>query len=188
MSLKNVNEVVSDVKQFWIGSDKVMVSSAGKWITNTFEMTLTSNPPPLGKEFPDFERLMELEWRKSTDLQIKKEPSLESKRFCTVLNLPNFKMGFLYMGRRTNYPRHSHTPEEIYHVIAGSCLRLCRSGMENKMMKVGDIWYHESEEAHGLQTDNSPVLIAWAWMGNLNGSYYFCDAPEAKIDNSYVFK
>ena len=54
MSLKNVNEVVCDVKQFWIGSDKVMISSAGKWITNTFEMTLTSNPPPLGKEFPDF--------------------------------------------------------------------------------------------------------------------------------------
>merc|ERR1712226_1078486 len=106
-------------KHSWIGSNDALISSAGKCISNTYETNLMSNPPPLSNEFQEYKSLMELERRKSTDLQIKKEPSLESKRFCTVLNLPKFKMGFLYMSQGTNYPRHSHTPEEIYHVIAG---------------------------------------------------------------------
>jgi len=187
-SRKNIDQIVAEVKETWSVSPNVKVSTVSSHIPETFKKTLAVNSPPLDNTFPEYESLMCLQWRKSTELQLRKDPSLESKYFCTIVNFADFKMGFLYLGSNTNYPRHAHTPEEIYHVVAGNCVRLCKPGKETKMANVGDIWVHESEEGHGLQTENSPVLIAWAWMGNMGGNYYFCDTPEAKTDYSYVYK
>ena len=97
-------------------------------------------------------------------------------------------MGFLYLGAQTRYPEHAHAPEEIYQVVAGNCLRLLGSEDEKQPVQSGDVWFHESEEVHGLQTEDSAVLIAWAWTGQLKGSYYFCDTPDGKIDCSYAYE
>jgi hypothetical protein len=185
---KSIARIVSEVKEAWSVSPNVKVSTVSSRIPDRFKKTVALNSPPLDNTFPEYESLMCLEWRKSTELQLQKDPSLESKRFCTIVNFADFKMGFLYLGSNTNYPRHAHTPEEIYHVVDGNCLRLCKPGKQTKVADNGDIWVHESEEAHGLQTPNSPVLIAWAWWGNMGGCYYFCDTPEEKSDYSYVYK
>ena len=180
--------IVANVKETWRVSPNKKVSSVSVLIPEKLNSTLAENSPPLSKTFPEYTNLMDLEWRKSTEVQLLKDASLYSKRFCTIVNFPDFKMGFLYLAPDTFYPRHSHTPEEIYHVVAGSCVRLCKPGDETIVADVGDVWVHESEEPHGLQAKRSPVLIAWAWMGNMGGSYYFSDTPEEKTDYSYVYK
>ena len=185
---KNICQILADIKEAWSKSSNLHVFHASNRIPDECTKTLATNPPPISHTCPEFQSLMNIEWRKSTELQLQKDPTLESKRFCTIVDFKDFKMGFVYMGPYTNFPEHAHTPEEIYHVVAGKCLRISGSINGINPVEVGDIWFHESKESHGLKTEDSSVLIAWAWFGNLDGPYYFCDAPKRIIDCNYVSK
>ena len=183
-----INQLVAYVKDTWTKCSDSRISCVGNRLSGFCKYTLPKNAPPLSDTFMEFASLTNLEWKNSTTLQLEKDPSLASKRFCTVLDLDDVKMGFLYLGAQTRYPEHAHAPEEIYQVVAGNCLRLLGPEDEKQPVKSGDVWFHESEEVHGLQTEDSAVLIAWAWTGQLQGSYYFCDTPDGKIDCSYAYE
>ena len=178
--------IISGIKKSWSQSLDLRVSKVGNRMPETFMSSFQANQPPISDQWPELKCLMSLEWKKSTILQLQKDSSLITKRFCTVIETDNLKIGFLYLGSNTNFPRHAHSPEEIYHVVAGNCWRISGSIAGMKSVSSGDTWFHESEEEHGLKTIDEPVLIAWAWMGKLDGLYYFCDTPRENINCNYV--
>ncbi len=75
--------------------------------------------------------------------------------------------GFLVLGPRTLYPRHSHEAEEIYVPLSGTA-RWQRSDSEWVERVPGTVIYHASEEPHAMHTGDRPLLAIYVWRGALN--------------------
>jgi quercetin dioxygenase-like cupin family protein len=76
------------------------------------------------------------------------------------------------MERGTQYPLHSHSATEIYHVLKGSGVATNGTGQTKRVS--GDIWVHEKHEHHAFNVDAADtLLIAWAWFGEISDDYAF---------------
>ena len=89
--------IISGLKKAWCQSLDVRVSKVGKRMPETFTPKFQANQPPISDQWPELKCLMGLEWKESTILQLQKDSSLITKRFCTVIETDNLKIGFLYL-------------------------------------------------------------------------------------------
>eukprot|EP00494_Astrolonche_serrata_P019308 UN19511 len=55
----------------------------------------------------------------STQIQINAHESLKRKRYVTLIDKEDFKVGLMYLDKHITYPLHAHDPTEIYHVLLG---------------------------------------------------------------------
>lgn len=75
----------------------------------------------------------------------------------------NFLSGFILLGPRIEYPRHSHSSEEIYLLVSGQSY--WSLGDEDwREYEVGSAIYNPPWRVHGIRTTaHHPLLLAFAW-------------------------
>ena len=86
--------IISSIKKAWSQSLDLRVSKVGNRMPETFMSSLQANQPPISDQWPELKCLMSLEWKESTILQLQKDSSLITKRFCTAIETDNLKIGF----------------------------------------------------------------------------------------------
>ncbi len=84
---------------------------------------------------------------------------------CETLHL-----GLFLLGPKTFYPNHSHAADELYYVIAGRGEWQTDGGpfVEHGP---GALIEMPSFTPHALRTGAQPVLMVYAWTGNVGGEY-----------------
>jgi mannose-6-phosphate isomerase-like protein (cupin superfamily) len=76
------------------------------------------------------------------------------------------RVGFLLLGPYTVYPDHSHTAEEVYHVVSGrACWRRGDGAWRNE--PPGAVIYHAPHVPHAMRTEDEPLLALYCWMGDI---------------------
>ena len=68
----------------------------------------------------------------------------------------------VYMPPGLHYPWHHHPAEELYFVLAGEA-RFMRGGEPNEVLRAGDSSFHASNQPHGMETGDHPVLAYVLW-------------------------
>ncbi len=72
--------------------------------------------------------------------------------------------GFLLLGPDLEYPRHYHTAEEIYVVLAGNAS--WRRGGEDWVIRApGAVIHHPPDMPHAMRTGPEPLLALYLWRG-----------------------
>ncbi len=72
--------------------------------------------------------------------------------------------GFLLLGPRTEYPRHSHEAAEIYLPLSGTAQ--WQRGDEPWISRPpGDLVHHPHWMPHAMRTDADPLLALYLWRG-----------------------
>lgn len=90
-------------------------------------------------------------------------------------------LGLMIVDRATHYPGHSHDADEVYLPLSGDAVyhvapsRPCRP--EN-----GRFLSIPAGARHAMWTGETPVLILWAWMGDIRGGYRLADAAPSRRD------
>jgi len=65
-----------------------------------------------------------------------------------------------------NYPKHSHSPEELYIVLAGKVWWEADGAEESPAWKkAGQVIHHMPHQAHAITAGDEPVLILNIWRG-----------------------
>lgn len=80
---------------------------------------------------------------------------------------PSLRLFALYMPAGLYYPSHRHPAEEIYLVLAGRA-RFWRDGAPDQILSEGEAVFHASNQAHGTETTDSPVLCLVAWRNHFD--------------------
>ncbi len=84
----------------------------------------------------------------------------------------------LYLQRpKIDYPGHAHDAEEFYFILSGSAH--WRVDTRHFTSTAGDLIHHPPQAVHAFHTHDQPLLAVWAWLGNINGRYWFEASPEA---------
>ena len=73
-----------------------------------------------------------------------------------------FACGFLLLGPRTHYPKHSHEAEELYIPLAGTAEWLQGDGRWRRHAPLTLIQHH-SHEPHAMRTAAEPLLALYLW-------------------------
>jgi quercetin dioxygenase-like cupin family protein len=68
----------------------------------------------------------------------------------------------VYMPPGLHYPWHHHPAEELYFVLAGEA-RFMRWGAPDEDLRAGDSSFHASNQPHGMETGDHPVLAYVLW-------------------------
>ena len=92
------------------------------------------------------------------------------------LRSDEFKVGLFIQQPDTYYPPHAHDAEEFYFLLSGK--PKWRAGKRNFTANPGDLIHHAPREVHSMETMNDPFLAIWAWIGDLNGNFWFPDDPS----------
>jgi quercetin dioxygenase-like cupin family protein len=117
----------------------------------------------------------QLQWRGGADHRFgdRKRGELAFVEFVgptSAITTDNLRFGLFLLAPATFYPNHSHAADELYYVIAG----------EGEWQKDdGDFSAHgpgtliemPSFTPHALRTGESPVLMLYAWTGDVGGEY-----------------
>ena len=72
--------------------------------------------------------------------------------------------GFLFLGPRIEYPRHSHEAEEVYIPLTGQTLWQ-RGDQDWAYRTAGLPIYHASWVPHAMRTESVPLLALYLWHG-----------------------
>lgn len=70
------------------------------------------------------------------------------------------------------YPNHAHAADEFYYVLAGQAAWQ-KSGGVFETVGPGGLVVMPSMEPHAIRTGAEPVLILWAWSGDLHGRFVY---------------
>ena len=73
----------------------------------------------------------------------------------------------VYMPAQLTYPWHYHPAEELYFILSGEAV-FRREGHEDRTVGESDIIIHESNQAHEMQTYDSPLLSIAIWRNHLD--------------------
>ena len=92
------------------------------------------------------------------------------------LRSDEFKVGLFIQQPDTYYPPHAHDAEEFYFLLSGK--PKWRAGKRTFVANPGDLIHHAPSEVHSMETMNEPFLAIWAWIGDLNGNFWFPDDPS----------
>ena len=95
---------------------------------------------------------------------------LASYGFCEILGKQGpfvserIRAGVGIYGPGIEYPKHSHRPEEIYIVLAGTADFMI--GAAEGLRKVpGDVVYMKSNTPHGFCTGDEALVVYYLWQG-----------------------
>ena len=72
--------------------------------------------------------------------------------------------GIVQYGSNIDYPNHWHVAEEIYIPLTGNGLWSSDNEPFRKR-KAGEFIFHESNMAHAIKTEDTPMLALWVWRG-----------------------
>ena len=92
------------------------------------------------------------------------------------LRSDEFKVGLFIQQPDTYYPPHAHDAEEFYFLLSGK--PKWWAGKRTFTANPGDLIHHAPSEVHSMETMNEPFLAIWAWIGDLNGNFWFPDDPS----------
>lgn len=73
----------------------------------------------------------------------------------------------VYMPAGLTYPWHYHPAEELYFILSGEGV-FRREGCDDRTVREGDVVIHESNQAHEMQTYDSPLLSVAVWRNHLD--------------------
>ena len=79
-------------------------------------------------------------------------------------------MGLFLVDPSTYYPPHAHSAEELYLPLSGTALYSV-GDKPPREQPPGAFMRHKPWEAHTMWTGDEPVLILWAWMGDIGFNY-----------------
>jgi len=88
------------------------------------------------------------------------------------LPAPHFMLGLFLIAPGMNYPNHAHAADELYCVIAGRAAWQ-RSGGAFETYGPGEAVIMPSMAPHAIRTGAEPVLILWAWSGDVHGRFVY---------------
>jgi quercetin dioxygenase-like cupin family protein len=72
----------------------------------------------------------------------------------------------MLLDSKIKYPMHSHSPEELYVVLAGEVWWEAEDDLEAPAWRhAGDILHHPSHRFHALTAGEKPVLLLTLWRG-----------------------
>ena len=91
------------------------------------------------------------------------------------LRSDEFRVGLLIQRPDTYYPPHAHDAEEFYFLLSGE--PEWRAGERTFTASPGDLIHHAPSEVHSMETMDEPFLAIWAWVGDINGNFWFPDDP-----------
>jgi quercetin dioxygenase-like cupin family protein len=75
-------------------------------------------------------------------------------------------MEIMLLDAGITYPRHSHSPEELYVVLAGQVWWEADDGVGSPMWKkAGDVIHHLPHQVHAISAGEEAVLILNLWRG-----------------------
>ncbi len=78
----------------------------------------------------------------------------------------------LYLQRPgLHYPAHAHEAEEFYLVLSGTAD--WRAGDRSFAAAPGQLIHHAPGEPHEMTTHEAPLLAFFAWLGKIEGDYWF---------------
>jgi len=85
----------------------------------------------------------------------------------------DYRLGFFISGPGIHYPAHSHEAEEIFFVLSGTAQWLQSDGVYQPYPP-GTLIHHEPRQRHATRTEDEPLLVIWAWDGDIGfDSYQF---------------
>ena len=91
------------------------------------------------------------------------------------LHSDEFRVGLLIQRPDTYYPPHAHDAEEFYFLLSGK--PKWWAGKRTFTANPGDLIHHAPSEVHSMETIIEPFLAIWAWIGDINGNFWFPDDP-----------
>jgi len=84
-------------------------------------------------------------------------------------------VGLGWLAPGTLYPPHAHQAKELYHVVKGSA-EWGPSPADLAVRGPGEILVHQSGQPHMMVVPQDQYLLAvYAWTGEINGSYWWCE-------------
>tara|TARA_B100001094_G_scaffold127521_1_gene123476 strand:- start:196 stop:780 length:585 start_codon:yes stop_codon:yes gene_type:complete len=81
------------------------------------------------------------------------------------------RIGLLLQSPDVHYPRHWHSAEELYLVIAGTATWSVENGVDTPRPP-GNFIHHKSGQVHTMNTTTEPLLALWGWTGDIDGTSY----------------
>jgi quercetin dioxygenase-like cupin family protein len=98
------------------------------------------------------------------------------------LRSDKFKVGLFIQQPDIFYPPHAHNAEEFYFLLSGN--PKWRAGKRMFTANPGDLIHHAPSEIHSMETMHEPFLAIWAWIGDINGNFWFPDGPSRSTSPS----
>ena len=80
-------------------------------------------------------------------------------------------LGFSLQGPNTLYPGHYHKAVEIYSPVSGQA-RWFRDRDGWRTRTPGEIFHHEADENHAMQSGGEPLLALFAWISDLDSDVF----------------
>ncbi len=97
----------------------------------------------------------------------------------------DLRFGAFLLAPNTIYPLHSHAAEEIYIPISGSGhWRLQESPCALKIP--GSIVHCQSWLPHAIRSGKEPLLMLWAWFGNISFETYRIESNAFEEDGTPI--
>lgn len=85
------------------------------------------------------------------------------------------RFGAFLLAPDTDYPTHAHAADEIYLLLSGTGAWSV-DGNEYVSYAQGDAIQVTSWQPHAIQSGSQPLLMLWAWTGELSFDHYHLEA------------
>jgi quercetin dioxygenase-like cupin family protein len=108
----------------------------------------------------------------------------DNHAFCEVVGpegqlfSDQLRLGGFLLAPNTDYPHHAHVAEEIYLPIYGIG-KWAINDSPYITKKAGDTVHIPSWTRHAIHTQKDPLLMLWAWVGDLDFSRYTIELAES---------
>jgi len=86
-----------------------------------------------------------------------------------------FMLGLFLLAPGLFYPNHAHAADELYYLLSGRA-QWQKSGGAFAGFGPGELVAMPSMTPHAIRTGSEPVLILWAWYGDLHGPFVYLPA------------
>jgi mannose-6-phosphate isomerase-like protein (cupin superfamily) len=93
-----------------------------------------------------------------------------------MITSETMRLGLYLQRPEIDYPGHAHDAEEFYFILSGSSH--WRVDTRHFTSTAGNLIHHPPHTVHASHTRNQPLLAVWAWLGDINGRYWFETSPE----------
>ena len=88
------------------------------------------------------------------------------------------RMGAFILAPKTHYPMHSHAAEEVYLPISGYGEWKIHQ-LDYVVHQPGSIIHINSWEPHAIRSRTEPLLMLWAWLGDIDFACYRLEEDKA---------
>lgn len=88
------------------------------------------------------------------------------------------RSGLFLIGPGVRYPLHQHEAQEFYYVVSGRLT--VQHGLDAAPFHVGsgEVSITPSNRVHELRTEDGPVLITYAWIGDVDGANWWWERRD----------